>query len=135
MKNIIRNLNEFDNSKPFKVYRNLNKKGWFSIIGYHLKKKSYLLYAHANNFKANNIEFKVSEAGRQRVLSNQKRNVHAFAHCMGLELDNSNVEYSRDNKVSYNPYKHGNFYMKHTGEIINEANSIFVTNNEIFVLD
>lgn len=78
-----------------KVYFNLHKK-CFSIQD----KNTGLVVAHAPSVKMKNVEFKVSEKGRQRVLREKKKNVHAFV--VGLfQID---VEKACNEPVFYNPY-------------------------------
>jgi hypothetical protein len=67
--------------------------------------------AHADTITLKNASFKVSEAGRQRVLREKRKNVHAGV--VG-DWDNSVLEkrqmplFSR--RVSYNPYKASTFF-------------------------
>lgn len=65
---------KIDFKKPVWVYRNLNCKG----VNYSIKQNG-LVVAHATRLMLNNVEFKVSEAGRKRALMENRRNVHAFA--------------------------------------------------------
>lgn len=54
-----------------KVYFNLHRK-CFSVM------HKGRVASHLNNVLLSNVEFKVSEAGRQRVLKDKRKNVHAF---------------------------------------------------------
>ena len=59
-----------------KVYYNLHKK-CYSIVS--LEKENYgRVIKHENYVPLTNAQFKVSEKGRQRVLREQKKNVHAY---------------------------------------------------------
>jgi hypothetical protein len=55
------------------VYYNLHN-GLFSVKDYH----TGLVLAHGEHIHIYNPEFKVSESGRQRVLREGKKNVHAY---------------------------------------------------------
>lgn len=86
-----------------------------------------------NNFTASNIKFKVSEYGRQRVILENRKNVHAFAVAdkyKGL----INKEYKLDNlpAVMYNPYLHKQF--KCNGTDIYDANEIVFKNGKCFFI-
>lgn len=86
------------------VYFNLHRKIW-SIKD----PKTGRVVAHARSVAINDPVFKVSEAGRQRVLAEKKKNVHAGA--VGI-LDASRSDFSTEGRprVTYAPYKIGHFY-------------------------
>lgn len=80
-----------------KVYKNLHN-GLWSILDV----KSKLVLGHVEYVSLVKCEFKVSEAGRQRVLQEQKKNVHAFV--VGHYAPNAEpLELER--KAYYNPYQ------------------------------
>ena len=58
---------------------------------------------------------KVSEVGRQRVLREQRKNVHA-----GITGTLVAREAPQGNAVSYNPYKGAFFYFRNTGAPVTE---------------
>ena len=93
-----RTHNPFDPEKPVKVYWNLHRKC------YSVQQKG-LVVGHAENIALKNVTFKVNESGRQRVLKERRKNVHAFV--TGLLDDSSNRYW--DVKVVYNPYKYNSF--------------------------
>jgi hypothetical protein len=86
-----------DKTMLVKVYFNLHKK-CFSV------QHKGIVIKHVDSITLKNVKYKVSEAGRQRVLRERKKNVHAFV--VG-EMVEENVEC--DTKVSYNPYKYNSF--------------------------
>ena len=61
---------------------------------------------HTDDITLYNVTFKVSEAGRQRVLKEKRKNVHAFVEGTlspsPLVCDNPLI-------IRYNPYKSGSF--------------------------
>ena len=75
--------------------------------------------------------FVVSEAGRQRVLREKRKNVHAFVRA-NAPFVSENVELWREDidskdkliPLSYNPYKGPTFYRKDTGTPITDASSV-----------
>jgi hypothetical protein len=87
-----------------KVYFNLHKKVW-SIL--HMTPKGWRLWGHSPRVQLANVTWKVSEAGRQRVLRERRKNVHAFA--IGTLLDNENAPEGEFKPVRYNPYECGSF--------------------------
>jgi hypothetical protein len=86
------------------VYFNLHKKLW-SVKDI----KTGRVVAHAKAVAVDQPVFKVSEAGRQRVIAEQRKNVHAGV--VGtLNADHTNFAGEGLSRVSYNPYRFGHFY-------------------------
>lgn len=88
-----------------RVYFNLHKKVW-SIL--HKTERGWRLWGHSPRVTLADVTWKVSEAGRRRVLRERRKNVHAFA--CGTLLDNENAPEGEYRKVAYNPYKGPYFY-------------------------
>lgn len=110
------------------IYWNLHRKVW-SIKALEGINKGRVLY-HANAWTVSNPVFKVSEAGRQRVLLEKRKNVHAgivgeLKGWLDTDSDEGSISSSfwNDNKerdysqVTYNPYKGPTF------ESINDDNT------------
>ena len=121
------------------VYWNLHKKVW-SIKALEGTDKGRVI-AHADYVELANVKFKVSEAGRQRVLREKRKNVHAGAVGVLESWSNSKGEYLYTGRtlysqellteavaemVSYNPYKGSTFYSKDTGASVRHARSAFL---------
>lgn len=92
------------------VYFNLHRK-CFSIKALEGPDKGRVI-AHSKGVLLFDCTFKVSEAGRQRVLRERKKNVHAGV--VGLWLDDEvDGTYDRvlryGNAITYNPYKYDSF--------------------------
>ena len=102
-----------DPSKKIKVYRNLHN-GKMSV------KQGSLVVGHCDEILINRAEFVVSEAGRQRVIKEKRKNVHAFVigYLFGGSLGR---KAEGGTSVSYNPYKQGTFYVRETGEAVTKA--------------
>ena len=93
-----------DVNKKVMIYRNLHN-GMFSV------KQDGLVVAHVDSIMLSRAVFKVNQSGRNRVIKEQKKNVHAFV--IGYIADvNVDKNVSDLKAVSYNPYKYGNFYFK-----------------------
>lgn len=96
--------NEFDYKKPCRVYFNLHKR-LFSVTQKN-ERNTWVVVAHVDNIELKNVQFKVSEAGRQRVLREKRKNVHAFLEGFPFcGLANG----FRPRKITYNPYKSDSF--------------------------
>ena len=95
-----------DVSKPVEVYRNLHKKCWSIRQGGKVK-------VHTSYLCLKDAKFVVQPAGREKVLREQKKNVHAFVKGYLISASESNrltedIEWTCD-AVTYNPYKHPYF--------------------------
>lgn len=71
---------------------------------------------HASEVNLTNVEFRVSEAGRQRVLREKAKNVHAYV-CG--DLMDQRVPVTR--AARYNPYETETFVDRDTGEALRTA--------------
>lgn len=103
------------------VYWNLHKKCW-SIRAQEGAQRGRIV-AHASEFEIRNARFKVSEAGRQKVLATKRKLVHAGVEgeLVGLTIAKNwsafcilekQVDIKRMRggfKVRYNPYERGVF--------------------------
>ena len=98
-----------------KAYFNLHKKCW-SVIACEGEHKGRVI-AHCDEMQLTDVNFRVSESGRRRVLREKRKNVHAFVigHLHGWE--NATLRFNVDAEVSalgwwpasaergsYNPY-------------------------------
>lgn len=93
------------------VYFNLHKK-CLSVKALEGESKGRVI-AHADSVELVNATFKVSQAGRQRVLRERRKNVHAGvvgtmtnlpAHCSTIQI--AEAFYT---PVKYNPYRFDSF--------------------------
>jgi hypothetical protein len=101
-----------------KAYFNLHKK-IFSV------QHNGLVIGHANHLVITNPQFKVSEAGRQRVLREKRKNVHAFV--IGEVADDWKSTVSKDfqgEAITYNPYKYSTFVKRADESPIHAAASV-----------
>ena len=105
------------------IYFNLHRK-CFSVKALEGTNKGRVV-AHVSDAVIHSPTFKVSEAGRQRVLREKKKNVHAGV--VGLWFDDEynasrTVEHSAmlGRAVTYNPYRFDSFVYKATETPIND---------------
>lgn len=110
-----------DFTKQVKIYKNLHN-GLFSVM------QNGLVVAHIESFIMNNASFKVNESGRQRVLKEKKKNVHAFIvgtleeiNCTDDDLIISNPH----TKIRYNPYVSNSFMLGVNSFKINNAAKVY----------
>ena len=89
--------------RKVRVYYNLYRKIW-SIQDIKTRK----VIGRSAFLRLANVEFKVSQAGRERVLRERKKNVHAFAIGTVEDFSTSGLKDTFD-IVMYNPYKYETF--------------------------
>lgn len=131
------------------VYYNLHSKCW-SIKSLSGKNKGRVI-AHASKVIIRDAEFSVSEAGRQRVLKNKCKNVHAGIvgtlesyhgdavakydpygiNSLCSRFDGEDRAYQKYAKaegkaVSYNPYKGSHFVEIDTSEPIHKSDMVYL---------
>lgn len=85
-----------------RVYRNLHKKCY--SVQYNRK-----VVSHEDNLLLFLPKFKVSEAGRQRVIREKRKNVHAVVEGTAIPWVQVGFDPDRFDKVMYNPYKYATF--------------------------
>lgn len=119
-----------------KVYFNLHKK----CLSVQYKGK---VIDHAKSICLKDVEFKVSQAGRARVLREKRKNVHAFV-VGDVSLNRPPMYYLRkysdkytefERRVTYNPYKYNSFVYADTEEPIKTADYVFIEGKDIFALN
>jgi len=93
--------------KKVEVYWNLHKKLW-SVREAHGR-----VLGHSEYVRLVEVDWVVQEGGRQRVLRERKKNVHAFAR--GYLLRSGPIFLWGERDITYNPYKYSSF-MARTGE-------------------
>ena len=105
------------------VYRNLHKKC------YSVKcMLTHRVIAHVDTIELIGAVFKVSEAGRQRVLREKRKNVHAGV--VGIWSDTSSV---CTDAVTYNPYRFDSFIYKNNELPIYKATVARLDKNGIMI--
>ena len=95
-----------DIHKPIEVYRNLHKNCWSVRQGGKVK-------VHTSYICLQDVKFIVQPAGREKVLKEKKKNVHAFVKGYLISAKTAN-RLNKDiqrmpHAVTYNPYKHPHF--------------------------
>lgn len=110
------------------VYFNLHKLLW-SIRALEGPNKGRVI-KHAPEVFLTDCQFRVSEAGRQRVLLERRKNVHAgvVGHMGGPVPDDA----AMGERVSYNPYKHPTFVRAGTLEPVHRASAVLLRDKAAF---
>ncbi len=109
----------------YRVYRNLHTGTW-SLLDQKTKK----VVGHPSEICLQHVSFIVNHKGRQRVIKEKSKNVHAFVQGFISygHITDSMVE------VTYNPYKYSSFVVKDTEKPINKAKlAIFTPDMKVFV--
>lgn len=106
------------------VYYNLHKKCW-SVRD--IKTKRVVCHKHILWLK--DAKFVVSQAGRNRVLKEKRKNVHA-----GVKGDflRKKPDLELSNKIRYNPYLYGYFFNKFHKPVY-EAGFVYMAHGEVFI--
>jgi hypothetical protein len=112
------------------VYRNLHN-GLMSVREAH-----GLVLTHEDVVFVRDASFVVQPAGRERVLREKRKNVHAFVRgdLAGFSAGSLTGfdDYTSWKQATYNPYKCSTFVDKTTGEPLHSANKVVVTTRGVF---
>ena len=121
---------KLDLNFPVKVYWNYNKKIW-SI------QQNGKVVSHLESLKLKNVTFQVSEAGRQRVLSQNRKNVHAFACGRIVPSKTKTCTKGIKREISYNPYRRMFFFEKESKKSIRPTVivpvAVLTKNGKVFI--
>jgi hypothetical protein len=109
-----------------RCYRNLNT-GNMSLT--QQINNSWILIGHTDNLVIKCPRFYVSERGRQRVLKNKRKNVHAY--CEGILASSSLPTLPPLKEIYYCPYSQSYFSWKETGLQLITADLIVVIDNQV----
>ena len=119
--------------KPFKIYRNLRNK-CFSVLKYNEEKKGYRLFAHINRAILTDVDSKVYESGRQKVLKEKQKNVHAFmlAKYYVPIPEDRHVLFSEE--IYYNPYEQNTFTEGKSGSVFTGCEFALLNNSKAYII-
>ena len=112
------------------VYYNLHKHMW-SIKALEGPNKGRVV-AHSRHVLLAGARGKVSEAGRQRVLREKRKNVHAGI--TGYLIHMEREGYFPGHPVTYNPYKYKTFVYKYSERPYTGSQMAYLTNREVIAL-
>ncbi len=104
------------------VYKNLHN-NLFSV-------KTKNVIGHTDYLILTNCEFRVQEKGRQRVIKEQRKNVHAY---IKGDVISGNIGWDGNyDEISYNPYKTASFMVR--GEPIYTAKVVLFKNQKVYLV-
>jgi hypothetical protein len=109
------------------VYRNLNEQT-FSVRDV----KTGRVICHAERLLLRNAVFKVSAAGRLRVLREQRKNVHAGIEgelCLDPAVDCSRFTA----EVKYDPYQADHFYLVASGQYVRRTDVVLLSGGKAWI--
>ena len=110
------------------VYYNLHKNTW-SIRDCKTRK----VIGHADRVVLESVKPKVSQAGRQRVLKEKRKNVHAGLEGYLLDPDNMWDNPRLAKPITYNPYKYEGFVYKNSEKPYNGSVFAILNNRSVTV--
>lgn len=114
------------NKAKFYLYRNLHSKT-FSI------QHKGLVIARPLDVVMHDVSFSISEKGRQRVLFEKQKNVHAKVVAKSYEIIDS-IDEKDLVEIYYNPYKTPFFINTQTNEPIHYVDKVYAKNgNKIYI--
>lgn len=116
-------MNEDLLGKRVRVYRNLHT-GNFSVQD----AKTGLVIAHTDAICLSDVKFVVRKSGREKVLREKRKNVHAFV--VGYV---SKSEGCCSTEAGYNPYSADHFYRKDNGNPLHVSARACLKDNKIFI--
>lgn len=108
-------LNQLAPPTRVRVYRNLHK-NCFSVVSM----KTGRVIQHTNKLTLHDVEFRVRESGRQRVLRERRKNVHAFVVGSILQTD-IGLPACNPERAWYDPYQVKTFVNRRTLEPVLRA--------------
>ena len=102
-KNHYENLcKHIDTDKPVHVYKNLHTGTW-SI------RQNGIVKIHTNYICLKDVKYRVGKKGRERVIREGKKNVHAYVCGYICSTEEINQTNKRANPVNYDPYTNETF--------------------------
>ena len=107
------------------VYRNLHKDVW-SVRN----RETGRVISHETMVHIKDASFVVQPAGRKKVITEKRKNVHAFVRG---HLSSRTSVHSQWRLVTYNPYKADHFCYKDTGDKVTSADEVLLDENGVWV--
>jgi hypothetical protein len=101
--------------KTVRVYRNLTAGDWSIQVKL---PEGWRVRGHATSVELVDVKFHVGKSGRERVLREQCKNVHAWLEGSIDLLGMDASPYGDADRVAYNPYRAGTFTMGGTTPVV-----------------
>lgn len=119
-------------TKRVEVYYNLHK----HVLSVRQRGRVIM---HTPTIELENVVFSVQPAGRNKVLKQKRKNVHAFVRGELLNSDSKRIEKSLTGNsddwrlVTYNPYKYESFVYSDNEKPIHSASRVIVDGRSVWV--
>jgi len=111
--------------RTVRVYKNLHKSRKAGHPVYSIMdKRARRVIGHSDRVVLADASFVVLENGRQRVLREQRKNVHAFVD--GVFLERLDFDDIGSAVITYNPYKGPKFVTLPTGNAVESADRVLL---------
>lgn len=78
------------------------------------------------------VTCKVRENGRQQVIREQRKGVHAFLNC--IYIGNANFDVKHLDELYYDPYKYATFINKRTFEEVRECHGVYFEDGKAYII-
>ncbi len=114
-----------------RVYYNLNKSVW--SVQHYISGKGWRVREHLTSLILEDVTFKVYEAGRQRVIANERKNVHAFAIGELVQRTDYAV-WCGNTQAVYNPYRAACFMSTATHQRVDSTSrAVFKSDRRVYI--
>lgn len=110
-----------------RVYYNLHR---HCLSVQHRTRQGWRVREHTDHITLADVTFTVSQAGRQRVLTEGRKNVHAFVQGTALSF---RPHPANGTQVTYNPYRNETFVESATNQPVHHAAHATITGNIITI--
>lgn len=117
-----------------KVYFNLHK-NLFSIVALEGQKKGRVI-SHTDTIDLKNCRYRVQKAGRERVIREKRKNVHAYIVGYMTNIDDDFAKDNMTKEITYNPYKSAYFVNKNDNLAVHNSDycRLSVSNNRTKII-
>lgn len=88
---------------------------------------------HTESLHLKNVKFAVQPAGREKVLREERKNVHAFVRGEVVSVGQGTPPRDKWVRATYNPYKYESFVIADTEEPIFSAREVVIEDKRIYV--
>lgn len=95
---------------------------------------NWKVIAHADKVVINQAVFKVYETGRQRVIKEKRKRVHAYVEGILAPIPRF-FQLDSDKVVTYNPYKYSSFVMKDSEEPVVKTSCALIESNGTILIE
>ena len=116
---------KIDYDKPVYIYRCLNRKGHIYSI-----KQNGVVVAHTEKFIVKNCNLVINKSGKERVIKEKIRNVHAFIK--GYLGDIDDVKNSFSWILKYNPFVNKGFTFGEDKEV-KKCEIVYTQENKLLI--